>query len=404
MIQFREKKFTLQEGHFTGSKDLSKVPGAVEVIGKSALGGALAGTAVGAILKDSTALEGALEGTKWGALAGVILKFFLNYLHNPMTRVKYQDVDRAIRREFGIYRASGFTVGDTVKKRASLDEKFGFNDRKVTSYKLNFSIQDDQLTMYTYGVTENELEKINNILDYYCKKYSGMSYDSALINQKMNSYAAHIVFTNNQVIANFIMELSGALETKINLLDNKAVVMNKLSNEEEERDFSVKGINRFDLINIIGKTCLYPITLATNWKESISYTLMGFIETSIKKLGMNELSKNMNLAMPKEAFGNKYLEDTLKRLHYIEGFNYTTERKDVKSNISLSQGLFIVTVSSKDHIKDIDEKYWKPMKMKINRTDTGKVVVYTYSMESRNKFDFVLKKLMSTGIIFNIFE
>ena len=41
-MKFKQKKFTLQEGHYTGPKDQDKVPGALEVVGKSALGGALA--------------------------------------------------------------------------------------------------------------------------------------------------------------------------------------------------------------------------------------------------------------------------------------------------------------------------------------------------------------------------
>ena len=109
MIEFIQKEFTLQEGHYTGPKDQDKLPGAVEIIGKSALGGALAGSAVGAILKDTTALEGAIQGGKYGALAGVILKVFLNYLHKPMSKVKFQEVDRKIRKEFGIYRAAGIS-------------------------------------------------------------------------------------------------------------------------------------------------------------------------------------------------------------------------------------------------------------------------------------------------------
>ena len=78
MIQFRQKDFSIREGHYTGPKDMDKVPGALEVIGKSALGGALAGSAVGAILKDSTTLEGALKGAKLGGIGGILLKFFIN--------------------------------------------------------------------------------------------------------------------------------------------------------------------------------------------------------------------------------------------------------------------------------------------------------------------------------------
>ncbi|CAJ0592364.1 unnamed protein product [Cylicocyclus nassatus] len=57
-----------EEGHYTGPKDQDKMPGAIEVITKSAMAGALAGSAVGSLLKDSTAIEGAIEGGKWGTV------------------------------------------------------------------------------------------------------------------------------------------------------------------------------------------------------------------------------------------------------------------------------------------------------------------------------------------------
>ena len=40
MIKFRQKNFTIPEGHYTGPKDMDKVPGVLEMVGKSALGGA----------------------------------------------------------------------------------------------------------------------------------------------------------------------------------------------------------------------------------------------------------------------------------------------------------------------------------------------------------------------------
>lgn len=153
-----------------------------------------------------------------------------------MSSIKFQEVDKLIRREFGIYRASGVTIGDSLDKRAKIDEKFSFNDRNVTAYKLNFSIQDNSITMYTFGMTSKELEKTSDSLDYYCKKYTGMEYSSYAINSRNNSYSVAIVFTNYQVIANFIMELSNTLGVKINLLDNKALVENRIK-EVEQKDF-----------------------------------------------------------------------------------------------------------------------------------------------------------------------
>ena len=411
MISFKQKKFTLAEGHYTGPKDQDKVPGAIEVIGKSAIGGALAGSAIGAMLKDSTALEGAITGSKWGAVAGAVFKFFLNYLHNPMTRVKYQEVDKVIRREFGIFRASGITVGDTVNKRASLDEKFGFNDRKVTSYKLTFTVQNDQVTMYTFNLTDKELEKVDSILDYYCKKYTGMEYSSTVLNRKYNSYAAVIVFTNYQVISNFLMELSNALETKINLMDNKALVQGRLSEvsdeEEEEKTFSeVKDINKFDFIKILGKAaCLTPIALRKPIGEAAGYIMMKMLSITGNKLSADVLVK-MGLPMPREAFSNKYLLETIKKLHYVEDIHFTINRKDVNANISMLNGRFVLTVSRGKDQEKIDKDVWGHFKNLINRADTGKgnVIIYSYLINSRKEFENILKRLFSTGILFNIFE
>ena len=409
MIEFRQKDFSIKEGHYTGPKDMDKVPGAVEVISKSALGGALAGSAIGAILKDSTALEGAWQGGKWGTVGGVLFKFFLNYLHKPMSKVKFAEVDRNIRREFGIYRIAGITLGDKIDKRADVDEKFGFSDRQVTKYKLNFAVQNNRVTMYTFDLTNDELDKVDKILDYYCKKYTGMEYTSDVINYKLNSYAVDIVFTNYQVISNFIMELSNTLCCKINLLDNKALVDGRLKDtnevQEDTRNFSVAGLDKYELLKIIGRASGNAvINLKKGWKSSFATLLMGLLSGPAEKLKADELIKS-GYPAPRERFGNVYLEDVLKKSGYIEGFHYTVE-KDSKApiNMSMISGLFIVTADKGDISKELD-KWEKPWGMKMGRKDTGRCVVYTYSIQSRKEFEYILKSLMkiAQGRI-NIFE
>ena len=415
MIKFRQKDYTIQEGHYTGPKDIDKVPGALEVIGKATGAGSIIGGAVGAILKDSTFIEGALTGGKYGALGGILLKLFLNYLHNPMTKVKYQEVDKNIRRQFGIYQVSGVTVGDSIDKRANVDERFGFNDRNVTDYKINFAVHNDTVTMYTFGMTVKELEETSRILDYYTKKYFGMDYSSSLINQKLNSYSVNITFTNYQVISNFIMELSEKLKTRINLLDNKAIVSPRIEEaaaerDEEEKSFSgdMPSFTKYDLIKILGKSGNYLMGganyLKSGWKQAIAYTIMSMIKASLEKIGRDELVKS-GLKMPREDFGNSYLEDTLKKLYFVEGFNYTIGDKNAKDNMSMINGLFIITTEKgSESQKSIDSNFYKAGKNIINRTESGKVIIYTYPIESRAKFEFLLKKLMSTKITFNIFE
>ena len=408
MIKFRQKVFTIQEGHYTGPKDMDKVPSAVEVLSKGTIGGAVLGGVIGKIANDDT-IKGALTGGKWGFIGSVVLKMFINYLHNPMTSIKFKEVDKNIRRQFGIFRASGITVGDSVEKRASVDEKFSFNDRNVASYKINFAVSDNQITMYTYGIDNQELEKINKILDYYCKKYFGMEYSSSVINQRLNSYSVSIVFTNYQVISSFIMELSNSLQTKINLLDNKAIVSSRLEEvspkdeEEDEKSFSVKEINKYDLIQILSKTVSVPLVFPSTWKKNISGVIMNAINEASKKISDNELAKS-GVPVSRENIGNTYLEEVLKKLHYIEGFNYTVGDEKAADNISLHQGRFLITtLKGSESGKEID-KFWNPLRGKINRVDTGKVLVFTYTISDRKEFEFILKKLMQTKITFNIFE
>lgn len=419
--KFRIKKFSIKDGHYTGPKDLDKVPGVVEIIGKSTIAGSVLGGTVGKIANNET-VRGAIEGGKWGFLGGVLAKMFLNYLHNPMKKVKYSEVDRNIRRAFGVYRVSGVTVGDGIDNRASIDERFGFNDRNVTNYKINFVIAENSIAMYTFGVDEQELGKIDHVLDYYCKMYYGMSYISNLINSKMNAYAVVITFTNYQVISNFIMELSNDLKTKINLLDNNAIINNRLtenSNEggNKEKNFSyfdttqVSSVNKFDLAKILGKSCVYALPelgkgLKVSFSSTITFALIGLLNSAMEKMRNDELTK-MGAPAPRENFGNPYLQDTLDKLHYVNGFNYTVKDPKAEDNMSMMNGRFIITtLKGSDDTKTIDNVFWNGLKGKVNRTEVanGKVILYSYTIQSRNEFEFILKKLMSTKITFNIYE
>lgn len=413
MIEFRQKDFTIPEGHYTGPKDQDELPGIFEIVGKSALGGALVGGIVGKLDKNTTVGKGVLEGTGYGTIAGIILKLFINHLHKPMSTIKYQEVDRNIRREFGIYRIASITVGDKIDKRADVSEKFSFNDRNVTKYKINISIYKNEVTLYTLNLTDTEIDKLSEILDYYCKKYYGMNYDSFLLNQKVNAYSVKIVFTNYQVISNFIMEVSNALETKINLLDSDALIKGRLvfsdesegSTSDEEKNFSLTAINKLDAIKILSSTGKFNVSVGGSWGESIAFSLIDALIGFIRKSDIRMSAINNDTPTPREDLGNYYLKNVLKKLHYIEGHNYTVADKKAKSNISLIDGLFLVTTKKdSEDMKEVDEEYWKNLKLKINRADTGKAIAYTYNIESKSDFEFILKKLMSTGIVFNIFD
>lgn len=396
MIILRQKEYTIQEGHYTGPKDQDKLPGALETISKSALGGAIIGAIIGKIDKDSTILKGSTKGAGYGTLAGLGLKLVLNYIHKPMSRVKYNEVDKIIRREFGIYRVVDITFGDKLSKRADLEEKFSFNDRNVGSYKLNFSIQDDRVTMYTLGISDQELKDINQVLDYYCKKYFGMEYTSTIINQNINSYSVTITFTNYQVISNFIIELSEKVDTKINLLNCDALVKARV--EGDQRNFSFSQFTKSDIGDII-------LTAAKNLDlvpgDIVSSAFMGLLIGLSHKLRNRNNEDNPDASLISGEINNIYLEKRLNKLYYIEGVHYTKGDKKAKTNISIIRGNLIVTVpKNSEDCKKLDPV----LKSKFTRKDTGKVIVYIYKIASRQEFDFILKKLMSTKIKVNIYD
>ena len=130
MIKFKQKQYTLQEGHYTGPKDLEEVPSALKVIGGATLAGLAAGYAADKVTKDprkpvlgDEPSSWATRGAQAGFVAGVMGKLLLNTMHNPLSSIKFQELDNAIRKEFGMYRVSGVTVGDTPENRKKMKNR-----------------------------------------------------------------------------------------------------------------------------------------------------------------------------------------------------------------------------------------------------------------------------------------
>lgn len=412
MIKFRHKQFTLQEGHYTGPKDTNKVPGALEVIGKTTLAGTIIGATYGKLSQDgrseeekrndsSPIFENALNGAKWGSLSGIAAKIFLNHVHKPMTSVKYQDIDRNIRQQFGIFRMSGVTVGDNLNRRAKLDERFSFNDRNVTRYKINFAIHNNRITMYTLGITDEELEQINRTLDYYCKKYFGMEYSARLINAKVNAYSAEITFTNSNTTGRFIIELAETLNTKINILDNNAIVDSRIresiQEDPDERSYSLfKSLpkiknplgftkNKYFLMITKG-ICEYPADPRTKFESNTSYYIQKICE-GLNQIGEYELLK----AGATSSIESDYLTDTLKSLHYSEGNHFTVGNDKSEFNIAVSSGVFLVCVMNDGKISmESLRKYFK-------RSEIGGTYLYAYIIKNPQEFKMLLGKVMKLG-------
>lgn len=400
MIKFKKKQFTIPEGSYTGSKDIESIPGTLSTVLKGTAVGAGIGAITGAILKDSSVIDGAATGAKFGTIGGIAAKLLLNYVHKPMSTIKYQEVDKDIRRQFGIYRMAGVTVGDDLDKRASLSDKFSFNDREVDKYKLIFAIHNNQVTMYTFGMTKQELDKTSEILDYYCKKYFAMEYSAKIINQRVNSYSVNITFTNYQVICNFIMELSNTLNTKIDLLDNNSIVGPRLENKEE-KSFSVSEFNKYDIIKLVTGGITKSIGgFMKGGVSGIISSVQYMILDGISKMNNTEAQK-AGVIMNRGSYNNIFLEEELNKLHYIDGFHYTTGDEGYL-NMSIISGIFVISTTKE--IAGKIEAAIKPWKAKFKKSNINNVVVFTYSLNDLGEFKNILAKIMKCGEKPNIFE
>lgn len=410
MIQFRNKNFTLQEGRYNGPKFIEDVPGTLEMLSKGTVGGAIVGGIIGHIV-DKEVVEGAKNGGKVGFVSGLLAKVLLNYLHNPMSSVKYQEVDKNIRKEFGIRNVKGFIFNDSLDNRSKLDERFSFNDRFVTRYKINFVVADNKIIMYTFCLNSEELDKVNNHIDYYCQKYRGMNYISTLINSSHNSYSVAITFTNYSAINSFIIELSQLLNTKINILDNKTLAINKITTfGYQQKDFSeVKDFNLSDVAKIFFKSGLSiffnRFDRNLNIKDSISLGVLTGINSALEKLGKDNLVKS-GAPVPSSDLGNKFLLDTLRRLRYQEGFHFTIGDNTSKINVSLTSGRLLITAPNKTQEQEELDKFYEKTKRCLfrNLVNKNRVVVYSHTIKSKPEFEGILRNLVSTGITFNIFD
>lgn len=394
MIKFRQKQYTIPEGHYTGPKDALDLPGTLELATKGALAGVGVGAVIGAVTDKVTILDGIKKGSISGAIAGILAKFLVNHIQKPMSSVKYQEVDKAIRKQFGMYRVAGITVGDSIDKRDKLEEKFSFNDRNVSGYKINIAVCNGKFTLYTFGMTKEELDKTSKILDYYCKKYYGMEYDSIAINPRVNSYSVAIIFTNVEAICDFIMELSSKLETKINLLDDKAIVLPRLTEaaeeEETEKTYSVSRLNSFDILNALS-TGAFVYTITKEPQEAMIKALVGMAKKAGEGIGTLGFTDNNNL------------ESELKKLHYVEGFHFTVSGKQTgalgKTNMSVIAGnLIITTDKNSEDTKNLEKNFYGKLRGILVRKDNGRVITYIYVIKNRRELDLVLNTLMKCNL------
>ncbi len=433
MIKFKQKDYSIQEGHYTGPKDLENgVPGYMKTVG----GGFLAGTAIGygvdkgrdllestgvlpktdSRTQDSPRISGVEVGGKAGIAAGLLSKIIMNSLHNPMSDVKFSEVDRNLRLRYGMCRVSGLMVGDTLENRNKMEEAFLINDRKVTDYKINIAIQNGKVTMYILKPTQDELDKIDKTLNYYCKKYYGMNYTSSIIGTSRGmsdtSYSVELTFTNYQVICDFLIELTKVLGTKINLLNSKAIVENKLYGEELEagKTFSenlsiggaltrFKNMSALETIEFLTSTVVPGVVkFAQRSIKLPSFFLRDIIFPGLSKL--NERDPKLKVH-PLKNLGSEYFLEAIKECGFVEGIDYEVDDPYSLFTMFMFRGeVYICFKSDTKEQRLFESQLYKGDIENYRLHESGKgVTLYTFIPKSKADLKVFLTKVIKIAKI-----
>ena len=408
MIKFKQKEYTIQEGHYTGPKAIKRIPGAIKVITKSVLAGLGIGAGAKVLLPENTVEEPIKKGAKAGFWAGVALKMLINNFHKPMSSVKFEKVDKAIRKEYGIKEVSGMTYGDSKEVRDDLNSHFSFNDPKFLEYKANLLIQKKKVILYIVDLSKEDLAELNESLDYFCYKYYGMEYSSKLLNQKRNSYSISIIFTNYEAIAKFFIEVARSLSLKINILDKESnldeISFSSSENNKKEKSFSsLPTFDKYDMMKILGKGGM--IIKKGGFKTNPGDYLMDSLSEAVSHLGKVGKIRiaTRDTKLQRQILNNLFLEKTLKELGYRENINYTIKRNNSPLNLYLHEGYLIICSGLTGRNKQrFETKVVKEYRLVITEIK-GKAILYTYMIKSKTELDLLLRDIINLNIKPNIY-
>ena len=395
----RIKRFSIQEGHYTGKKKLKKIPGAIETITKAALVGLGLGTAVGLSDKDKETSKFAKKGLLTGIVSGAIMKLLINSFHKPLSTVNYDQVDRYLRLKYNIDK---FIPGNNKSS-----ERIVFNNSEVEKYQINISILKKSIQLYITGFSNEELSALNSLLDDYCYNYFGMEYSSNLINKDKNSYSISIIFTNHLIITEFILKLLTIVPYTVNVLNNKVTI--PLYNEDiklskpEIKLYSSGSLPLFDKyawIKILSKGGLVLFKGNKTPKEIMFSIFSEIAEPAWKTVLLKNLPVKY-LKPSRKDLNNHFLEKALKDL----GGNYTISRdvNDDGVNLYIISGILFICISKGNSNKKKLESILDGESNIIKSSLKEQVILWKYSIDSESGLKSILKKIINLNIKPNIY-
>lgn len=447
MKKFKLKNYTIPEGHYTGPQQATTDSWG-QALNESGLIGAGLGGLTNYLTDDDKGkstvqkvIEGAGEGYLYGLISGAAMKGITEYIHSPLKDIDFQKLDKNIRAHFGSFKIPFLQkqVGSGNGQKR-LKDKIVYNSRNITDYKLNFGVRRNQIVMYTFGVTNSELDELSQLLDDMVMNQPNMNYHSSLINKSQNSYAVAITFTAYEIAAKYIIAAAEIVSSKVNLMDKDYLISRRVNefdvdkledpdvkqgiNSEEkstnvnnnvisdkfddsEKTFSLTGDEKYSAIEFLRSDGIQSIvdiaksiktkklgsTASNHFARLVNHAVSRTIEKGKMKAGM---------PVKREELNTGYLIDILKKLHYVKGFNYTEDKTNSECNVSLVSGILVVTADKGDKSDIVDKEFYNSGKDRIRRAEVDSVVSYVYSVSSKSDLEFLLKKLFSTKLKINV--
>lgn len=209
MATMKVKRFSLEEGGFTGEKF-----GAGQTYMRQGLAATAVGAGVGAIVGQG---RGALIGSGIGLIAGLITAALTRSCFNrkPQENITTKNLFK----EFTSY------VDYWEKSNKRGENYLGVNtenydiDDDPAKYDVSVKANEDSIVMYIRPLQKAEIKKVNKILDYWCENTKNNDYISE--QTKDGGWIVTMKLVNYKSAAQFLFELMNQCRFRINFLVRK---------------------------------------------------------------------------------------------------------------------------------------------------------------------------------------
>ena len=201
MATMKVKRFSLEEGGFTGKKF-----GAGQTYMRQGLAATAVGAGIGAIVGQG---RGALIGSGIGLIAGLITAALTRSCFNrkPQENITTKNLLKEWNRI------------DGAIEEAGLQGEVWDIDADPGRYDISVKANEDSMVMYIRPLQKTEIKGVNEVLDYWCENAKNNDYISE--QTKDGGWIVTMKLVNYKSAADLLFSLMTQCKFKINFLVRK---------------------------------------------------------------------------------------------------------------------------------------------------------------------------------------